>query len=998
MRTTLNTIYSRINTNLGKITTDMSKINDQISSGLQMAKLSDQPINLVNALRFRSTIVELDQYTNNIQNGNTIITSAESALTQMKDISLRAKTLAIQATDPSYSAGNREAIAVEVKNLFDQAVQLANTQVNGKYIFGGFRTTGYTKTEPAPFIVDKGDGYWVNGTTPTPLPALTSGVIKTGASDLLANDLIINGTDIGAVDLTAGALDTNGVNQTAAANLQAAINAKTGQGLYANSAALPTPGASGKSNTFSFELNGVPISVSTDGLEASGSAVSTKVAAAINAQSAATGVSAVVGDGSNGGPSGSLVFQNIPPTSTATITVANLSRDGLGEAELGFSDFSQKFVRASLTSQISGALPAGGGSGEAIAFTLNGVSVSYTSTAGGAAEVIAAIETVKEQTGVTALLGDGTNGGPNGAVVLRNRVNGDQTSISLAGLGSGPPDEAAITGLIDGGFAAPANNTGQVSLTSGDAFAITTSSANDITPPIDKDAILDNIGLGGGGMGNFDQMDDGQLVYGYPVSSGELKINGMEIPPPSDDTLSDLYANASAAAKATAINDMTAQTGVKAVISPAEAKATSAVTAGTLNPSDLLINGIVILGGGTPIKAEDSDNALLDAINAKTDQTGVKATRSQSGALQLAAIDGRNLHLQTSANGEAITHLTDGNRDQVSFGTLQLRSDRQFFLETVDPTVNSKEPGLAALGLAGGEAKTGETGDSDGDGKIEVTSIHDRTGTVRYTGDRINDLEIKIGKTNTMTVGANGQSGIMDTTIFTTLKALEDSLMGRNFTTVTGIHPASDPNALLNSKATGLEPDSLLPTEDLITADGGFTVSVTDHDYYPPRTTSMAIGVDPTVDSVASVTKRITGIPHLQASVGSDGRLTIASDDPARYTFALSDDTSNFLTATGVSAEFMQAEGIQQSLDNLDTLMENLTKQVSDFGARANRIDIQSQIYSTMVIATKENLSEVQDTDMVKAVMELKAKETAYQAALSAAAKTMQLSLVDYLK
>jgi flagellar hook-associated protein 3 FlgL len=50
-----------------------------------------------------------------------------------------------------------------------------------------------------------------------------------------------------------------------------------------------------------------------------------------------------------------------------------------------------------------------------------------------------------------------------------------------------------------------------------------------------------------------------------------------------------------------------------------------------------------------------------------------------------------------------------------------------------------------------------------------------------------------------------------------------------------------------------------------------------------------------------------------------------------------------------------------------------------------------------MTVATKGNLSEVQDTDMIKAVMDLKAKQTAYQAALSAAAKIMKLSLVDYL-
>lgn len=992
MRTTLTTIYSRINTNLGKITTDMSKINDQISSGLQMAKISDEPVNLVSALRFRSAIVELDQYTENIQSGNTIITAAESALTQMKEISLRAKTLAIQATDPAYTTANREAIAVEIKNMFEQAVSLANTQVNGKYIFGGFRTTGYTEVEPAPFVIDKGDGYWVNGTTPAPLPAaLTSGTIST--TDLAANNLFINGVDIGAVVLNVAT--PVGINMTGANNLSSKINQTTGLGLYADSTANPDPAGTGMGNVFSFDLNGVPVTVATDGLEASSAAVSNKAIAAINTQTATTGVTAFLGTGANGGPAGAVVFQNVfPAASNATITVANLSTDGLGTADLGFTNFEQNFVTASLTTMTSGAAaPVGGAAaGQGINFTINNIPITYstvqTLTANETAlETVAAINAVKEQTGVTAMVGDGSNGGLANAVILKNTRTGDASAITLAGLGAGM---TTVTGLSNVAQVADAtHNSGQISLSSGAAISITTSSADD--------TILTQIGLGGGGKGNVDQAADGQLVYGYPLTSAELKINGFEAPDPIDDNLSDIYADASATAKATAINSITGQTGVTAVVLPSEVSASGGVSGGIIGSNDLIINGSQIFTLPIAVAANDSDNALLDAINAKTTTTGVQATRDVEGLLHLTATDGRNIHLQLSTNGEALTHLANGNRDQVYFGALQLRSDRKFILETVAPATNPGEPGLAALGLAGGEDTSGEPNDAVGDGKIEVFSIHDRSGSVRYAGDRVNDLSIKIGKTNTMTVGENGKTGIMDTTIFTTLKAMEDYLMGTNFTTVTGIHPATDRAALLNSRVTGLEPVSLLPSEDLFQS-GSFTVSILDHDYYPPQTTAMTIGVDPEVDTLDSITKRIDGIPHLSASWTTLGKLEIASADPARYTIALSDDTSNFLAATGVSADFMQSQGIMESIANLDTLMENLTKQVSDFGARANRIDIQSQIYSTMTIATKENLSEAQDTDMIKAVMDLKAKETAYQAALSAAAKTMQLSLVDYLR
>jgi flagellar hook-associated protein 3 FlgL len=64
--------------------------------------------------------------------------------------------------------------------------------------------------------------------------------------------------------------------------------------------------------------------------------------------------------------------------------------------------------------------------------------------------------------------------------------------------------------------------------------------------------------------------------------------------------------------------------------------------------------------------------------------------------------------------------------------------------------------------------------------------------------------------------------------------------------------------------------------------------------------------------------------------------------------------------------------------------MSSLSTQIADFGARANRITIQSQIYASLELANKENLSEKQDTDLTEAILNLKAKEVAYQAALSA--------------
>jgi flagellar hook-associated protein 3 FlgL len=879
MRTTLNTIYSNIQGNLDRITTSMSSINERISSGHQMSKISDNPVNLVSALRFRTTVAELDQFGDNITHGNSIITASESALTQMKDLALRAKTLAIQAANSDLNSDNLNAIAKEISQMFNQAVELGNTQINGQFIFGGQRTTGYTDIEPAPFIIDKGDGHWVNGT------AASQGAISAAplvTTDLGASDLLINGVGVGAITLSAGA--TNGLNMKGASSISGAINGNTYGG--------------------------------------------TKMSAKLTTLTTATA-----------------------PTALAT---------GAGT----------------------------------ISFTLNGANINVSVANGDSAAttnaaLVAAVNAVTDTTGVTAEIGDGTNGAAAKTLILKNTVTGDNTAITTSGF----TNTATGTGIAIATATQTADsthNTGVVSYSADSAFTITSSTTDD--------TILNRIGLGGGAKGDYDEPGDGTLVFGRPLISGDLKINGIDVPAPVADSMSDVYASSSAGAKATAINNIATQTGVTATVTEAHMAASAAVNAGTINAGDLTINGVDIFSGPTAVSSKDSTNTLITAINKQSAATGVEATRSLNGNLQLTAVDGRNIHIQTSTNGEDITRLNSGtgSLDQVYFGSLKLHSDRKFILQTVDPATNSTEPGLAAIGMAGGSSVTGETDDIAGDGRIDVFTIRAQTGAVRYTGDRQNDLNIKIGKTSTMKVGDNGKTGVADTSIFTTLKDLEDTLLGNNFTSVTGIHTATDTSQLLNSKETGLEPDSQLTSEDLFT-DGSFTVTITDHDYDPPKTSPLTIGVDTTVDTLDSVTSRINGVPHISASWNSDGQLEINSDDPSRYTISLTNDSSNFLKATGVSSEFMQSQGIDQAMDNLDALMNSLTEQVSNFGARANRIDIQSQIYSEMTISTQENLSEVQDTDMIKAVMELKAKETAYQAALSAASKTMQLSLVDFL-
>ncbi|MDZ7640717.1 MAG: flagellar hook-associated protein FlgL [Desulfurivibrio sp.] len=1143
MRITMQSVYNNILSNLGNLNKDMNQINKQISSGKQMDQISDNPVNLVSALGLRTNISEIGQYQKNIKYGETVINASENSLTQMNDLVTRAKTLAIQQANDSMTPANRENAAQEVRNLWEQAVSLANSTVRGKYIFGGFRTDGYTPAEPAPFVQGARDGYFVHGEEPARIAGKLTGTISTPAStppvtNLEANDLLINGTGIEAVELDdTPTLTVDGLNMGGADNLKQKINDKTDETgvsaslttLYAGGAAT-APGTS----TLSFSLNGEAVNITTGGVSPNQTA--TDVVNAINAIKERTGVTAAVGDTKNGGGNNSVVLRNTlagdesaitvrgltppessisglantpstgqsaddthntgaislsswsdpddedaPPAQSFTITTSDgddeiLKRIGLGGGDKGFADIAgdgilrygpdlqendllingaavtteddkistiysdasaaakanainngdygvsataipatwtaqgaveagtetskltgtiadnidvgdgdlaingittsaisksmsttsgynmeraatvkdvvneisaSTGVTASLTTLTAGSSVDHTASTSKIEFTINGETVklysSGTNNVAVAFEVAEAINAVSDQTGVTAARGSGNNGGVANSIVLENTMPGDETAIELTGLSN---DESDRTGLGTNGdgkedyiFTAADANTGQVSFSSEDQFTI--SSPNNLN----DDSILKELGLHGGeeetGI-EGDVEDDGKLTYGSTP----------------------IY----------------------------------------LNRDDLVINDVRIFDHATAIQDRDVDNTLVRAINDKSEESGVLASRNESGQLILTAEDGRNIHLQTSALGEKVTHLNGGApapNDQVYFGSVKLWSDLPFKLESdlAATTGVDTETGFVAMGLDGGSEVTGEEDDIAGDGRLKVDTIYRDDDEVRYAGDRNNDIAIKVGQQSTIEVNKNGNDAIYQSGVFRVLKELENFLLGDRFTTATsagqavnqpGAEPRANLRVPLNSGETGLELEERIE-------EGSFQVKVLDHDKVPATERPFSIQVDPENDTLEDIAARLNGLPGLNAAWDDSGYLQLSSTDPERYSFEFNNDSSGLLDATGLKHSQVQASALQKSIDELDTLHSELNNQVSDFGARANRIEVQSNIYMNLELATKENLSELEDTDLTEAIMALKAKETAYQAALSSASRTMKMSLVDFL-
>ncbi len=133
------------------------------------------------------------------------------------------------------------------------------------------------------------------------------------------------------------------------------------------------------------------------------------------------------------------------------------------------------------------------------------------------------------------------------------------------------------------------------------------------------------------------------------------------------------FATGSAIAKAAAINDSSAFTGVEAYANATTLTAGADIGGGTLDATDnIQINGRTITG--FTVTQDDADDGLIEAINAEAALTGVVASRDANGRVELVADDGRNIEVVASGNGAAITGLSTG----VTFGTLTLHSNDRY--------------------------------------------------------------------------------------------------------------------------------------------------------------------------------------------------------------------------------------------------------------------------------------------------------------------------------
>lgn len=134
--------------------------------------------------------------------------------------------------------------------------------------------------------------------------------------------------------------------------------------------------------------------------------------------------------------------------------------------------------------------------------------------------------------------------------------------------------------------------------------------------------------------------------------------------------------------------------------------------------------------------------------------------------------------------------------------------------------------------------------------------------------------------------------------------------------------------------------------------------------------------VNRTVAPNTSVPVNLTG-PEVFGS-GSNGLLQVLTD--------VADDMRT------------NPNALPADLDRLDAAIDTVQGRLAEVGSRTNRVETMQGGAQDRLLTIKSGLSDVENIDLPKTIVDLQLQQVAYQAALGATAKVIQPSLLDFLR
>jgi flagellar hook-associated protein 3 FlgL len=146
MRITDNRMTSDFLFNVNNTQVRINEYQNQLSSGIRVNEPSDDPEAADLILRLNASLGRNEQFSSNIGSAQSMLSTSTDALDGIQQIIGQLQTTMAQVSNGAETSA-LPTFADTVDGFLNQAVALANTQFNGKYVFAG------TQTQTQPYVL-----------------------------------------------------------------------------------------------------------------------------------------------------------------------------------------------------------------------------------------------------------------------------------------------------------------------------------------------------------------------------------------------------------------------------------------------------------------------------------------------------------------------------------------------------------------------------------------------------------------------------------------------------------------------------------------------------------------------------------------------------------------------------------------------------------------------------------------------------------------------------
>ncbi|MEK3911941.1 flagellar hook-associated protein FlgL [Paenibacillus sp. FSL H7-0331] len=123
--------------NLNNNLKGMDNMQNQLATGRRLNKPSDDPVGISFSMRYRSELSTNEQFQSNTNSATSWMSFTDTVMGQAGEVIQKLREMAVKASNGTNPQAALDTMKAESSQLYEQIVDIGNSQFNGKYVFNG---------------------------------------------------------------------------------------------------------------------------------------------------------------------------------------------------------------------------------------------------------------------------------------------------------------------------------------------------------------------------------------------------------------------------------------------------------------------------------------------------------------------------------------------------------------------------------------------------------------------------------------------------------------------------------------------------------------------------------------------------------------------------------------------------------------------------------------------------------------------------------------------